>query len=150
MENASGKTDLTDTSKFMGYFYPVMLLIFYLRFMIDYCKSDQDKFDAKLVMGLNLGATLCGLYNLAELIVAFINYLRLNWQSSALESWHASEGCVASDPYMQVSEYEFTSMQNISDGATMSLLLCSAAVLAQLAFLTTGYCYVYKMGGFDD
>ena len=50
---------------------------------------------------------------------------------------------------MQVSEYEFISMGHISYGATMSLLLCSAAFLAQLTFFLNGLCYVKKMEASD-
>ncbi len=80
MEHASGKTDLSGTSKFMGVAFPIMLMIFYLRFFIDFVKSKPENFDEKLVLGLNVGATLCGMYNLALVIVAFINWLRLTSQ----------------------------------------------------------------------
>ena len=75
-----------------------------------------------------------------------INFVRLSSRSSALDSWHATGGCVASDPYMQVSEQEFNSNTNIDQGATACLILNSLALGAQLIFMASGFIYANKEG----
>ena len=62
MEDASGTTDLTFTCLMMGAIFPLMLFIFYIRFICSFFSNIAADFAEKEIVGLIISSVLLSLY----------------------------------------------------------------------------------------